>query len=443
MGWHSHALISILVFGILFSLIYISDSKIIATFNEKAALIRDLQSASRADAYISRMINPENICPKVDQETLEKYPALLQGINEADELAEHRPRPGINDGNYYSGVGLYLNKTQMLSLIESHEGFKLTEGHESTANNIFTHTVQNFSCGFSYLQNYYRIDLSFETLEQVNRAMGYVPVHITNALVEKNGDLRAPSGTTFAPFNNTLVFFNDISSTVTIEVSSKDAIGLEPLIIPPGKMSDLRLAAGWSNPEDAIYHYKLVEYPLLAGDFSVSKRYTYGCLSNEIAKSIYAQSDFEIMFPSYLPGGFKLACNAESTDSYLIQIYVNQSAVDYYRNSGIEHPGFTPYLFYLDNGTPDEEAKGIFQVHALKFYTGNTREQLQDRYYYYLNQTTGFATRPEFFETNEALYLTYYQGKISTVEVAKSDELYRLVGTLPMDEMTRIAKSLS
>ena len=106
MSYRSTALIVIIVFGILFSLFY--SSAYVSTEN-KETLLRDLQ-VEREDASIVRMVKPEHVCFSADQKLLDRYPSLVQAIKMADDEA------GIDsptNGNYYTGVGVGLNKTQI------------------------------------------------------------------------------------------------------------------------------------------------------------------------------------------------------------------------------------------------------------------------------------------------------------------------------------------
>ncbi len=436
MGGRSTALVVILVFAMLFSLIYISNLNIIAVGNENST--NELQSSGRVYADITRMIKPENICSTFDAAILEEYPPILRGLEDADDSAEDDISIGSHYGNYYTGVGLYLDMTDMVSLLRKYEGFNETAGKYTTPNNLFTYHQQYFNCGFAYQEKYYNIGLTFETLEQVHRASGHVPVNITKTLAAEKGRVQSPNGTTFAPFNNTLVFINELASPLTIQVNSEYAIVSESIVLPPGGMGDLHLAADWSGTNDTNYHYSVLEYPWIQGDFSVSTRYTSECLDKEIAKSLYAQSDLEVKFPSYVPEGFHLACVAENTDWHLIQIYVNQTAIDYYNSTDFSYP---PYPVGISGFTPEEESKGIVDVHVMKFYSEDPRQMLKEKYQSLL-ASPGIATNPELFEVAGRSYLTFDEGRLSTVEVATDHELYRLTGSLPMDAMLRIAESL-
>jgi hypothetical protein len=439
------------VFAILFSLVYLSDSDIVKS-SKKQMLIQELQTATRANAGVSRMIEPDNICFTVDQRILDKYPSLADSIKQADTWAQIDIKTDSRYGNYYSGVGLNLNKTQMLSLISEYNGFNQTVYEYTTPDNLFTNQDRHFTCGFTYHQKYYNVDLTFTMLKQVNRDGGYVPIHITRALIEKKLNLQTPDETTFAPFNNTIVFFNDLSSPLNVEVTNENETAAEgttgtmTIAIPANKKSDLRLGPNWNSLDSVIYHYKVNEYPWIEGEISVSPRYNSECMTKEIAKSLYAQSDFEVKFPSHLPEGFRLACNGESTGDYVIQIYVNQTAEDHYKNKGEMHSLGNPYPFYIYESTPDDDAKGIFHIHAQKYYLNDPVEQQHDYYQFLLNNTSaGSLTNPNFFEMNGISYLTYNEGSLSHVDVVvnESHERYRLVGALPIDEMIKIAKSLS
>jgi len=116
-----------------------------------------------------------------------------------------------------------------------------------------------------------------------------------------------------------------------------------------------------------------------------------------------------------------------------------------------------PFPFYLYSSTPDQEVRGIFQVHAMKLYgvsgEGQDAQKILKTYYQYLlNQTSQqypqsiLIQNLQFIERDKdgRTYLTYNDGAfLSTVEVATGSDRYRVTGGLPMDEMLAIAKSLS
>jgi hypothetical protein len=438
-----------LALGAMFVLLYFS---VYMAAEDKNRLIQELQAGMRADAAISRTVNPENVtCFAADDiEVTKRYPSLLQGIRDADQAAQEDERSDSRHGNYYTGVGIGLDKADMLSMIEAYS-FNRTIYHVPSVDKLFTYENQQFSRGFSYSGNYYRLIFTFTALEGITRDLGYVPVRITQGQVqEADSPFPITKAATYAPFNNTAVFFNELSSPVTIDIVSKDTGISETVALPPGRMQDVHLAADWSGFEEAAYHYKVREYPGIEGSISVSPEYSSGCLSRETARSLYLQSGFAVKFPSYLPEGFGPGCIAENTDSYVIQIYANQTAYEHHMSKGMMHSRGNFYPFYLHGSMPEEDAKGIVQVHAQKHYFENAREQGYAMYQYMLNNTwSGFATDPQFFElggdsSNNISYLTFSEGKfLSVVVVLAEDESYRLVGALPMDEMLRIAESLA
>lgn len=338
----------------------------------------------------------------------------------------------------------------MLSMIEAYS-FNRTISHVPSVDKLFTYENQQFSCGFSYSEKHYRLLFTFTALEEITRDLGYVPVRITQDQVQET-DSPSPitKAATYAPFNNTAVFFNELSFPVTVEIVSKDTGASEAVALPPGRMQDVHLAADWSGFEEATYHYKVREYPRIEGRISVSPEYSSGCLSKETARSLYLQSGFAVRFPSYLPEGFGVGCIAENTDSDVIQIYTNQTASDHYRGKGVTHSRGNPYPFYLHGSMPEEDVKGLVHVHAQKHYFENAREQGYAMYQYMLNNTQSrFATNPQFFElggdnSSNISYLTFSEGEfLSVVIVLAEDESYRLVGALTMDEMMKIAESLA
>lgn len=444
-GQRSSILVFSLVIGSMFALL--SVSIVYTSVSPKEKLIQELQAA-RTNVNLARMINPENICFTLDNETLDKYPALAQAIKEADKEAENGIRRNEHYGNYYAGAIVNLDRSQMLSLLRTYN-FNETVSHNPSLDIFFTYEDRDFTCGFSYSDKHYLLTLFFTTLEQVNTDRGYVPIHVTQKLVQRE-DPPITNVTTYAPFNMTAIFFNDLSSPVTIEVSSKNGGISDTVTLLPNKMQDTWLVPNWNSLQNTDYQYKVKEYPWIEGDISVSPRYNSECMSKEVAKSLYSQRDFNVKFPTYLPEGFKPVCNEENLPSYIIQIYVNQTAVDNYRKSGAMSSRDNPYPFYLYAGMPEEQVEGIVQVHAQKYYlpSENPRDMGYSAYQSMLNDTAaniGYRNNPQFFnDANNTSYLTYNEGKfLSVVNVLTSDESYRVVGTLPMDEVMKIAKSLS
>jgi hypothetical protein len=446
-GQRSSILVFALVIGSMFALL--SVSMMYTSMSPKEKLIQELQAA-RTNVNLARMINPENICFTLDNETLGRYPSLAQAIKEADKKAEDGIRRNEHYGNYYAGAIVNLDRSQMLSLLRTYN-FNETVSQNPSLDRFFTYEDRNFNCGFNYSDKHYLLTLFFTTFEQVNTDRGYVPIHITQRLAER-AESPITNVTTYAPFNATAIFFNELSnSSVTIDVTSKNGGISDTIILLPNKMQDIGLRPNWTTLQNTDFQYKVKEYPWIEGEISVSPRYNSECMSKEVTKSLYSQSEFEVKFPTYLPEGFKPACNAENLPSYVIQIYVNQTAVDNYRKSGAMSSRDNPYPFYLYAGMPEEQVEGIVQVHAQKYYvpSENPREMGYSVYQSMLNDTAagiGYRTNPHFFndDVNNTSYLTYNEGKfLSVVNVLMSDESYRVVGALPMEEVMKIAKSLS
>lgn len=396
-GQRSSILVFALVIGSMFALLSASTY---TSLSPKEKLIEGLQAA-RTNANLARMVNPENIC------------------------------------------------FTLFSLLRTYN-FNQTISQNPSIDGFFTYEDRNFNCGFNYSDKHHLLTLFFTTLEQVNMDRGYIPIHISQRLVERT-EFPVSNVTAYVPFNATAIFFNDLSSPVTVEVTSKNGGISDTVKLLPGKMQDTGLGPNWTTLQNTDYHYKTKEYPWIEGEISVSPRYNSECMSKEIAKSLYLQRDFDVKFPAYLPEGFKSACNAENLPSYIIQIYVNQTAVDNYRKTGAMSSRDNPYPFYLYAEMPEEQVKGIVQVHAQKYYgtSENPREIGYSAYQSMLNDTAAnisYRTNPQFFDDSDATgtsYLTFKEGKyLSVVDVLMSDESYRVVGALPMDEIMKIAKSL-
>lgn len=438
----SSMVVFVLGLGAMFMLL--SVTSLYAGMSTKERLIQELQAA-RISAGLSRMIAPENICFTVDNEMLGKYPALAQAIKEADDYAQMDIETDNRYGNYYTGTGVALDRPQMLSLLSTYN-FNQTISHSPAVDQFLVYQDTYFNCGFNYFDKHYRLSFSFRTLDEINTENGYIPIHISKELVDRK-ESPATNAITYVPFNNTAIFFNELSSPVTVEVYSKDSGISETIPLLPGKMQDINLRPNWNSLEDTVYHYKVTEYPWIEGDISISLRHYVGCMSKEVAKSLYSQRDFQLKFPSYLPEGFRTGCIAENMNNYVIQIYANQTATDYHTSKGIMHSRDNPYPFYLYSSMPEEEVKGIVQVHAQKYYLNseNPRKIGYHAYLSMLNNTSGYRTNPQFIDddSNGISYLTYKEGKyLSVVDVLTNDESYRVIGALPMDEVMRIAKSL-
>jgi hypothetical protein len=407
-------------------------------------LIQELQSG-RADASVSRMVEPENICFTLDDEILVTYPALARAIKEADEYAQEDIEGNNRYGNYYTGTGVDLDRSQMVSMLRTYN-FNRTVSHNPAVDRLFVYQDTSFSCGFNYNGRHYDLFFSFRSLDEVNTEHGYVPIHISRDLIDRR-ESAVKSAITYVPFNNTAIFFNNLPSPVTVEVYGRNSDISETMLLLPGRMQDMNLRPNWSSLEDTSYHYRVKEYPWIEGDITVSLKHYVACMSKEVAKSLYAQRDFELKFPSYLPDGFATGCIAENLSSYAIQIYVNQTATDYHTGKGIMYSMDNPYPFYLTGSMPEEEVKGLVQVHAQKYYhnSEDPRQTGYDSYLRMVNNTIGYTTNVQFIEdVGGVSYLTYNEGKhLSVVDVLTADESYRIIAALPMDKVMKIATSLT
>jgi hypothetical protein len=429
-SYRSTALIVIVLFGLLFALLYSSAYSIT---ENKEQLLKELQ-VERADAYVARMIQVDHTCFSADQ-IIDRYPSLVQAIKMADEEA------GIDattDGNYYSGVGVDLSKTEMLSFLRNYD-FNLTTNLEQTPNRLFTHQYKHLTCGFSFSNKYYQLAFTFTSLESVDRERGYVPIIIDQRLVDKL-DSPVTGALTHGPFNNTAVFFNKLDSPVTIELVNSDIGVLETVTIPPSKMSELRITPDFNSLDDVAYHYHVQEYPWIEGDIIVSIVASSDCMNKDVAKSLYFQSDFDVKFPAYLPSGFKLACNVEVLDNLVVEIYVNQTAIDYHNKTQIFHSRNNPYPVFLYSSTPEAEASGIIEIYAQKIYEGNANSTGYQFYQELVNSSNDKEV--SFTVIGDISYLKHYDGRLSVVNVYTYDESYRLVGTIPMQELVRTAESM-
>lgn len=413
-------------------MLYISDENSVIT---KARELSELQSAQvTSDLSLS---TKTDVCIQADQRFFEDYPSIDSAIKQIIEDKQTFPTDVTED--YYFGVSVDMDRIEINNLISKYH-FEHIKNKSQSLDKLFEYTNNSYSCIIGDGQDYYELRFALKSLDKVTRDRGHVPIQITKELVSKVEN--PPSRLlTHASFNNTAVFYNELDLKITIDIQAK-GIRNDSIVLLPNKQSNLFLRPDWSSLEDQVYHYQVKEYPWIKGDISVSWQYTNECLNKEIAKSLYLQSDFEAKFPSYLPEGFRLACNVHNTGSSFIQIYVNQEAIDYHTRKGELHSRNNPFPIFLYSSTPDEEANGIIEIYAEKQYEGNQMDPLRESYQNLLAKP-GILKGVEFVEEKDIAYLSYHEGKLSVISVATKDDGYRLTGMMSMDELMQIAKSLS
>ncbi len=142
LGQGSAILIIVLVFGLLFSLLYVST--FVAGQNSNS--LYTILETKKAEASLNRLINPEPVCFTLDNATLVKYSFLSDLIKEA--IADLSP-PANPLSNRYDGFGTGVNATDILPLIRQYQN---NFNHTTATVTIWNYRddIHTYDCNFAY-----------------------------------------------------------------------------------------------------------------------------------------------------------------------------------------------------------------------------------------------------------------------------------------------------
>ncbi len=204
MSYRSTALIVIAVFGILFALLY--SASLIAIQNVEG--FYQVLASKRTDMEVYRLRTPQNICFDLDSRKLDEVDLIMaqdrggagdtlsraikssDGDAESDQQMEQQgnlPKEYFEQmANRYTGEGLRLKDAKaILPLIKAYESkFNHTVTHKSIRG--VSDDIHQYSCNFSYDGKYYGLGMKFYSLSSLNEYAGYLPITITQQLLESS-----------------------------------------------------------------------------------------------------------------------------------------------------------------------------------------------------------------------------------------------------------------
>lgn len=431
----SAILVSVLVMGVLFSFLYLSEY-IIEQGEELQR--QELLGAARTTAWMAHIPKQDKVCFAIDDEFLVKHKAIASSLADMEDMV--RQRQVVSDEPVASTV-IPLDKKEMLNIAKAYS-FNMTSGVGKSIDGIFTNRETRFTCTVTHGGNYYEIVFWFTSTEQVNGDRGYVPVRIVDGPKQSS-----ETPVTYVPFNNTALFINELAFPVTIEIMS-NAQHRDSLTILPGKMTAFHLTPNWSSLGDTVYHYYIKETGI-EGDRVSSLKYYVGCIDGRIAESLYRERNFELAFPSYLPAGFKPVCYAEFSTEAVSYVYANQTAIDHYEKKlqGYRpYPNYNPYPDSIYDLVPDEESQGLVPVLGMKYYDRDSAPSLRDSYNELVKGQFPVITEIKLTELDgsEDLILSYYEGEraVAIRAFAEENTAYRFSGFVQLDELVKMARSM-
>lgn len=442
LGQRSAALIIVLVFGLLFSLMYAST---IASQNSNS--LYTILETKKAEASLNRLINPEAVCFTLNNDALGKYASLSRLIIEADNIADEPVPPSNPSSNKYDGFGTSVNATEILPLIRQ---YKNNFNHTTVAVPIrnYTDDTHTYDCNFAYEGNQYYINVKFQSLTVINDYDGFVPIEITSINEETVDHL------TYYTFNNTAVWTNHLDSfvTLTLRAEIEKQNFTVTTQIPPGKSWDYRLWPDLTSENDTAYRYEVQDNkssnPIANGNIVV--KYYPKCMDQKIAKSLYSQSGVDMKFPAYLPESYQYICGIHFYNNVIIQAYWNRTVNDPLAETfgEVKVWDFPNYAFH-----PEALDNGVIQVIAGKSGVFTPYTDAQERYddikneTYYLDQQLveidnlydgkgyqAVAYRHNFYVEKDIYILEMYD--------KDNQEFYLFKGKVPLAELVRMAESL-
>jgi hypothetical protein len=438
----SAILIIVLVFGLLFALLYMST--FVAGQNSNS--LNTILETKKAEASLSRLINPEPVCFTLENDSLGKYSFLSDLIKEADVEADLAP-PTHFTSNRYDGFATGVNATDILHLIRQYQD---NFNHTTATINIrnYTDDTHTYDCNFTYKGNQYYINVKFQSLTVINNHDGFVPIYITSTNKGMVNHL------TYYTFNNTAVWTNNLNSfvTLTLETKIERQNFTVTTQIPPGKSWDYRLWPDLTSENNTVYHYEVQdnESSRPIANSNIIVKYYPKCMDQKIAKSLYSQSGVDMKFSAYLPEGYQYICGIHFYNNVIIQAYWNKTVEDpleleYGENKVLDFPNYAFHPEALDNG--------VIQIIAGKSGVFTSYTDAQERYDDIKNETNYLDQRlieiDNVYDGNDYQAVGYrhnvnIEKDIYILEAYDKDnqEFYLLKGKVPLAELVRMAESL-
>ena len=300
--------------------------------------------------------------------------------------------------------------------------FNHTTTYDEDAKHTFKFRGEYFTCGFQYGNNNYDLLIQYSKLVGTGTDFGYVPIVINNKTTGH------ASFTVFGVFNSTIVFNNTLDSKVTFKITPN--FTSQNITVPAHELALLYLRGNITNPGNVTYHYQANELPGISGDIML--KLVPRCLDQNTMKSLYYQTGFALKFPTYLPDGFVPVCNEVNLEFAAIERFANQTGID--ENKTVGHfPYSISSKLHVNNG--------IIAVRAIIQYGKNSTDLAYQDYKNDISIAYGDST---FSRYGDGSIMTYVApGGVSTVVFTTKDQSYTFTGKIPLEELIKMAKSLS
>lgn len=418
---HLSIIIGIAIFGIIISVFLFSQYNISSQQNVKlqSQYYDEMQNAE-VRSSIARLVKPENICFVADDTIFSKFPTFLTAMDDADNLAAHDISTNLPIlENSYSATSASLTNNQVAELLGRYN-FNHTTSFVEDDNHRFKFKEDYFRCGFEDRGNNYGLLIKYAKLVGTGTDFGYVPIIIDNKTTEH------ASFTVFGTFNNTIVFNNTLDSKVTFKITPNSTS--QNITVPAHELALLYLRGNITNPGDVKYHYQANELPDISGDILL--KLVPRCLDQNTMKSLYYQTGFALKFPTYLPNNFVPVCNEVSFESAAIERFANSTGIAQSKNLNFYHISANQH-----------EDNGLIGVRAIIQYGKNATDLA---YQDYKNDISIAYDNSTFSRYGDGSIMTYVApGGVSTVVFTTKDQSYTFVGKIPLEELIKMAKSLS
>jgi len=476
-SYRSTALIVIIVFVILFSLLY--SASFIAIQNAEG--FYQIIASKRADLEVYRLRTPQNICFELDNKILDEVDQMMaweqggtgdtlsRAINSSDgdaesdqQLEQQMERQGNlpkeyfeQMGNRYSGEGLRLQEAKaILPFIKAYESkLNHTIIHKSVRG--VSDDVHQYNCNFSYNSKYYGLGIKFYSLASLNAYAGYLPITITNQQLEKGSQL-PENHSVYRMFNNTVVWINKSDSWLTLDITPATfqnipidlcCEDLEPVTVrlAPSQSWDLYLGPNLGRV-DTNFQYQTKEYPWIQGNILL-KNYPE-CMDFDTAGSLYSQTKFPFKIPSYLPPSYEYKCMQAEASNIMI-FYANRTFNVEEMGEGISTGEILMRMsdenlyFGISDESLNDTARVMENYQAILEGNPALNPQLVD-----INgrlawgneaSSTGFVGTVKFPDGSEIVTRSEMPARLRFYENAT---LIHLEGYVPMEELAKIARSL-
>jgi len=419
---HISIIVGVAIFGIVIS-VFLYSQYMPNQQNIKLQLqYYDEMQNAEVRSSMARLVKPENICFVADNTIFSKFPTILTAMDDADNLAERdiSTKFPIHE-NSYSATGISLTNNQVAELLGRYN-FNHTTSFVENDNHRFKFKEDYFRCGFEDRGNHYGLLIRYAKLVGTGTDFGYVPIVIDNKSTEH------ASFTVFGMFNNTIVFNNTLDSKVTFQITPNSTS--QNITVPAHELALLYLRGNITNPGDIKYHYQANELPGISGDIML--KLVPRCLDQNTMKSLYHQTGFALEFPTYLPDGFVPVCNEVNIENMAIERFANQTGMD--ENKTVGH-----FPYSISSNLHDNN--GIIGVRAIIQYGKNATDLAYQDYKNDISIAYGDST---FSRYGDGSIMTYVApGGVSTVVFTTKDQSYSFVGKVPLDDLIKMAKSLS